>query len=141
MCRVHAVIIRLTCTNVWESMESLAAARYFIKAVFLTTSHTRIHISTSHARICIRYYKSHALRASNEFPLKFLQHQSIHSESDVQLPPNSCSKVTQHQKLTIFISHAPIARSWPKSSIQYTPLHLTLPIGMPTLLCLWPKVN
>ena len=38
---------------------SLAAAHSLYKAVFLTTSHARIRISTvSHARIHIRYYKS-----------------------------------------------------------------------------------
>lgn len=33
------------------------------KAMYSITSHARIRISnTSHRRICVRYYKSHALR-------------------------------------------------------------------------------
>ena len=45
-------VIRLTHANVWESMGKPCSCIQFIKAVFFTTSHTRICISnSSHARI------------------------------------------------------------------------------------------
>jgi len=59
------IIIRVTHTNVWESMGKPCSCIQFIKAIFL-------QVTTSHVKIHIRYCKSRALRLNVQWNRRFV---------------------------------------------------------------------
>ena len=61
-------IIRLTHTDVWESMGKPCSCIQFIRSCIFTTSHARIRISTtSYMRIRIRYCRSRVLHLNMQW--------------------------------------------------------------------------
>ena len=70
---VTIFIIRLTHANVRESMGKPSSCTQFIKSrILLQVTRESISGTASHARICIRYYKSRALRLNVQWNQRFV---------------------------------------------------------------------